>query len=711
MTKNLLCKAFLLLALVGGASSAWAVKIGFTSTYDGSGKIQNPAVTSQANVTVAIVRGSQDTGSKKPGMYWGSTTELSYADGVSFKQERTKYNGAALAKATINNNVWTGASFAIESGYKFTITNVQVDIAGQDYVWKYKLEVVNGNGTVEYSTTGIVDSPRYSSKRQVTASVDNIALTGTAYVKLYYCLNGTSSESKYMYVPELYLTGTVEENVQSKYTIPSITQGAYNQAAGTYPVTLSVQNDEDGTINYTVGAGEEVTGAASGTVINVAPSTTITAYVTGATYSNSDNKEFTTSAAPKLATPTKSFGSYNLMKNLWTVTLAAAAGDISYTLNGGSATAYSGALQLAPGTTVVAYATQTNMTQSDNLEFTVPAAPVGGSSSSPTTSGTYANNTSYNMGAITIPGACIAGQISSGTTPINGSIKTRCNQSLSDSKTGFYVNVNSGYTITGIQITGCSNKNGANNCTAVYVDEVAVGGFSTVSLPLAEKDGSTGVINVTGINATNKIEFAFENTDQAQMNISITYSVNASASLSAVSGFTKAFATFCAPQNFTITGATAYKAQVSGDALVLTALSGIIPKATGVIIAGDDASSYTLTYVSDDATADVTGNELLGVSVRTLTSTLAGSSTFLALNSSEAEFQEYTGTYFPANKAYLLIPSSSRSLTMTFADDETTLVKTININNDGAVRKCLKHGKLLIETPKGVYTVQGVHVK
>lgn len=640
-------------------------------------------------------------------MYWGTTSAQTFAGTC----ERTKYNGAPLGNS-LNDNVWTGASFAIASGYKFTVSDIQVDIAGQDYQWKYKLEVVNGDGTVEFTESGTIATPRNSSKKQVTATGKSIVLTGTSYVKLYYCLETASSDSKYINVPELYLTGTVSENVQSKYTIPSITQGAYNQAEGTYSVTLSVQNEEDGTINYTVGAGEEVTGAASGTVINVAPSTTITAYVTGATYDNSDNKEFTTSAAPKLATPTKNFGSYNLMKNLWTVTLAAAAGDISYSLNSGSVTEYSEALQLAPGTTVVAYATQTNMTQSDNLEFTVPAAPVGGSSSSPTTSGTYANNTSYNMGAITIPGACIAGQISSGTSPINGSIKTRCNQSLSDSKTGFYVNVNSGYTITGIQITGCSNKNGANNCTAVYIDGKAVGGFSTVSLPLADnKEISPGVISVTGINATNKIEFAFENTEQAQMNISITYSVNASASLSAVSGFTKAFATFCAPQNFTITGATAYKAQVSGDALLLNPLSGIIPKATGVIIAGEDASSYTLTYVSDDATADVTGNELLGVSVRTLTSTLAGSSTFLALNSSEAEFQEYTGTYFPANKAYLLIPPSSRSLTMTFADDETTLVKTININNDGAVRKCLKHGKLLIETPKGVYTVQGVHVK
>ena len=57
----------LMLLLCVGGGKMWADKIGFTSTYDGSGKIQDPTVTSQANLTVAIVRGSQDTGSKKTG--------------------------------------------------------------------------------------------------------------------------------------------------------------------------------------------------------------------------------------------------------------------------------------------------------------------------------------------------------------------------------------------------------------------------------------------------------------------------------------------------------------------------------------------------------------------------------------------------------------------------------------------------------------------
>lgn len=701
MKKKLLTLLTLALCVCSGAW-ADAIKVGFTSSISGS-EVAAPVVTTQDYVTVAVARGSQSTGSNKGSMYWGSTTALTFKGTC----ERTQYNSAGIT--AFDDNVWTGASLAITSGYKFTVTDIQVDIAGQDYEWGYKLDVVDGDGTVTHIQTATTGKPKASSKLQVTATGKSIVLTGTSYVKLYFYLKGNTSTSKYIAIPELYLTGTVEENVQSKYTKPSITQGDYSQPDGTYPVTLSVQNKEDGTINYTVGTDAEVTGAASGTVINVAPNTPIIAYVTGPTYSNSDNSTLTTSAAPTLATPTYSIAGYDLMKNIYTVALSAAAGDITYTI-GGTPSAYSTALELAPGTAIEAYATQENMTQSATLSFSVPAAPTGGTAASPTTSGSFTNNESYNMGAITIPGACIAGQISSGSTPINGSIKTRTNQGITGGGNGFYVTVNPGYTVTGITIVGCSNATGALSCETVYVDGIAIDGFTPVSLPLTAKNGDTGTINITGISATSKIEFDFDEAYQAQMNITVTYDVSASATLTGVSGFSKAFATFCAPQNFTITGATAYKAQVNGDAIELTALEGVIPANTGVIIAGDDAAEYTITFVSDEATA-VSDNDLLGVTVRTLTSTLAGSSSLLALNSSKAEFQTYNGTYFPANKAYLLTTSGSRQLKIAFTDETTGISAVKDTANSGAVRKYILDGKLVIETAKGTYSVMGTQMK
>ena len=708
-------KLFTLLTLMMCAvSGAWAqINVGFTSTYDGEGAIYAPTLTTQSDITVALAHGSQTTDKNKGSMYWGSTTELTYnTDNGDIIQNRTKYNGAALATATLYDEVWTGASYAIASGKKFTVSDITLDFAGQDYEWKYRLDVVNGDGTVEYTATGTVATPKNASKRKITATGKSIVLTGTAYVRLHYTLNTTSSDSKYMYVPELYLTGIVEDNIQTNYTKPSIVQGAYDQPTGKYAVTLSVQNDEDGTINYTVGTDAEVTDAPSGTVINVDPGTKITAYVTGATYANSDETELTTDAAPTLATPTYTIGSYDLFNNLYTVTLAAAAGDIIYTAAGGSETAYTSALTLTPGTAMTAFATQTNMTQSATLNFSVPAAPTGGTATSPNTDGAYTNNTSYTLGGITIPGACIAGQISSSSTPINKSIKTRCNQTLSDSKVGFYVNVNSGYTVTGISIQGCSNQTGDNTCTAVYVDGVAVGGFSSVVLPLAAKGGSTGTINVTGINATNKIEFAFENSDQAQMNITVTYGVSDTKALgTVVTGFTKAFATFCALQNFTVTGATAYKAAVSGSNLVLTALDGVIPANTAVIIAGEGSADYTITYVSDAATADVTGNELLGTAVRTETATLAGSKQLLALESASATFKEYTGTYFPACKAYLLNGAGARELTLTFDDTVTSRNEELRVENGESSPAIYNlSGQRVAQPQKGLYIINGKKV-
>lgn len=613
-----------------------------------------------------------------------------------------------------NKNRWLATDYVIFSvdivdGVTFTPTKVTATVAGSG-TSGCNAGLFNSIQTTAQSgqSSGIAQEQDGGKKYELT-SFAKTTYNGGETLSFYIHIGIPSGKG--ISINNVTLTGTYTQGAQSKYTKPIITEGAYSQADGTYAVTLAVQNSEDGTINYTVGGAAEVIGVASGTVINVAPETTITAYVTGSTYSNSDNSTLTTSAQPTLAMPTYSIGSYDLMKNIYSVSLSAAAGDIIYTI-GGSSSVYSDALQLAPETAVEAYATQANMTNSAILSFTVPAAPTGGSASSSTTSGTYSSNVSYNMGAITIPGACIAGQISSGSTPINNSIKTRCNQVLSDSKVGFYVNVNQGYIVTGIKIVGCSNATDANTCTSVYVDGVAVDGFSAVSLPLAEKSGSTGTIEVTGINATNKIEFAFENTYQAQMNITVTYGVSASSTLAGVSGFNKAFATFCAPNNFTISGdAKAYKAAVSGDKIVMTEIEGVIPALTGVIIAGNDAASYNITFVSEDASADVTGNELLGVTVRTLTSTLAGSGTLLALNSSAAEYQTYNGTYFPSNKAYLMVSSGARSLKIAFADETTAINAIEDIAKNGTARKYLRDGKLVIETAKGVFSVQGTQMK
>ncbi len=242
----------LLTLLLCAVSMSWGAKIGFTSTKSDD-KILAPTVTVQNNLVVTLAKGTQDTGSNKDNLFWGSETKLAYADGATVTQNRTQCGGAAVT--SINENAWSGAKYAVASGYKFTVTDVQVDIAGQDYTWGYRLDVVNGDGTVEFTTSGTVNTPKNSSKRQVIATGKSIALTGDAYVKLYYYVTGTTSNSKYMYIPELYLTGTVEEdNAPSISASPqSVTLAATESGvAVNSSFTITGSNLTAGTYNLTI---------------------------------------------------------------------------------------------------------------------------------------------------------------------------------------------------------------------------------------------------------------------------------------------------------------------------------------------------------------------------------------------------------------------------------------------------------------------------
>ena len=283
---------------------------------------------------------------------------------------------------------------------------------------------------------------------------------------------------------------------------------------------------------------------------------------------------------------------------------------------------------------------------------------------------------------------------------------------------GFYVNVNKGNVVSYIKIVGCSNQTGANSCKGVYVDGVAID-FTNVELPLAAKNGKTGTIEVSGINATQKIEFVFENDYQAQMNITVTSKVAGSLALSDTEGFNYGFGGFCAPQNFTVAeGAAAYKASLDEDAITLTKIEGVVPANNGVIIVGDPGSDATIIYTSDEATADMSGNILYGTTVRTLTETLKGNADkFLTLQKSTSKFIEYTGTYFPANRAYYTFNTSTGSKALSFGIKfaETTSIKNAeavtSVNEAKVGKKFFVNGRLIILTEKGYVNALGQAVK
>jgi len=177
--------------------------------------------------------------------------------------------------------------------------------------------------------------------------------------------------------------------------------------------------------------------------------------------------------------------------------------------------------------------------------------------------------------------------------------------------------------------------------------------------------------------------------------------------LNNVDGFNYGFAGFCAPKNFSVTNGTAYKAVVTDGKMVLKSLDGIVPADKGVVIAGTKGATATITYTTEEATADVTDNDLLGTTERTLTSELKGSAAkFLTLQKSTSKFIQYTGTYFPAYKAYLLLDSNTQSLDLVF-DNPTAINGVAETEAKAAPVKVIKNGKLYI----GNYNVAGQQVK
>ena len=657
---------------------------------------------------------------------YNNRKRAAYLDGNAYyaiDMWRTLANTGSIV-ASFTETQAVDVKITVPVGKVLNISKIKAQLLTNEADYNWKVAVIDEDG----ATLKGIESKQPSKKSGTTPSINEDVssdaslqgLKGTLVLRIYVYPAGAGT-SKYFAIPYLTLDATLEEPVQTQYSKPVITVGAYDANTGTYSVTIE-KTDDDGAIFYKVGEGEYT---AYSEALSVAPNTTITAKVTGDAYKDSEEASKTTGAMPTLATPTAAVAGYNFAANTYNITLAGPAGaTIKYsTDNWATSGVYSETIAVLPGATLKAKAEQTNMTTSAELSYAVAAAPVAGSDETPTTSGTYASDVSYSMAAITIPGGCIAGQTSSGNSSINGSIKTRTNQGLVavPEGNGFYVNVNPGYTVTSISIKTLSNKDKvAITCDAVYVDgnpENVLG--TSVECPYASaKDVEAVDIVVSGIAAKERIEFDFIQTEQAQMIITVTYEYAGDITLNNVESLKYGFATLSAPHNFTVKNGTAYKATVSGSNLVLTEIEGVIPAKSGVVVVGEKGANVTVKYTAEEATADVAGNELKGTSVRTQTSELKGTATHLMmLHKTTSAFVSYTGEYFPANKAYVLVGGGAnavKSLSIVFGDEASaTGINSVNVR-DTKVAEGTKHiinGQIVIKTQNGYMNLMGVKVK
>ena len=177
------------------------------------------------------------------------------------------------------------------------------------------------------------------------------------------------------------------------------------------------------------------------------------------------------------------------------------------------------------------------------------------------------------------------------------------------------------------------------------------------------------------------------------------------------------FATYSSADNFTVTDADAYKMaltisnnEVTG--LTGTALSGIIPAGEGILLKGTASASVTIAFTAEDATADVSGNDLKGTTPASGDAPTPDYSENNYYVLSGDTFKPYTtAASFKANKAYFEVAqgvSLARSFTMTFEDGETTGISSMHnaqciMNNEVFDLQ----GRKVAQPTKGLYIVNG----
>lgn len=177
------------------------------------------------------------------------------------------------------------------------------------------------------------------------------------------------------------------------------------------------------------------------------------------------------------------------------------------------------------------------------------------------------------------------------------------------------------------------------------------------------------------------------------------------------------WASFCPSYNVEIPEyVTAYKASINEakDEITATAIDGgIIPAAEGVLIKASADGDYTFEKTTDPAS--VSDNFLKGTTERTSRTTLQRTEDYLmALLKNEDKFVSYTGSYFPANRAYFAVTPPNNNdapSAIRIVEDvnNTTSIKSIDVTEEAV--KFIQDGKLYIKKNGITYDTLGRMVK
>lgn len=173
---------------------------------------------------------------------------------------------------------------------------------------------------------------------------------------------------------------------------------------------------------------------------------------------------------------------------------------------------------------------------------------------------------------------------------------------------------------------------------------------------------------------------------------------------------TSGVGTFCSefPLDFTGTGVDAYiiTGNIVEGAIEATRVNDVVPARTGIIVKGT-AGAHSIN-VSAAATANVDGNELVGVTAETTVNPATGNS-YYVMNGGKLHPVTTSGT-ISANHAYLKIAEGgSAPLFLIFGDETTGINKVVlPTSNDGVFYDL--QGRRVAQPTKGLYIVNGKKV-
>ena len=164
------------------------------------------------------------------------------------------------------------------------------------------------------------------------------------------------------------------------------------------------------------------------------------------------------------------------------------------------------------------------------------------------------------------------------------------------------------------------------------------------------------------------------------------------------------YASFSAAEATVIptTGVTVYKGAINGEVLDLSPITDYIPANTGVIVMGTAGQPYEF-EVTSAAVAALSDNAL-----KAYTDWASHSGTIYVLK--DEALYRYTGSDFPANKAYLQISSANNApkrISMRF--NSTTAID--NVEAGAQAEKFVEDGQVYIRRGNEVYNLQGQIVK